>query len=190
MFVLGAVIMVGGAAVVFYDVLNGTNIRLPLGQVFVGASWTAVLVGMLGLYPEILDERPWLARAGAITAVIGVFGYAVMTVLFASAVVSVPMSSLEPLQPVFFLPMLVGTFLAFPLFAVAGILTGAYSRVVSVLLAAPTVIFVANVITGTGATSIFAVQIALIIVFGATGYLLRVDGASVDGRSATTDTTV
>lgn len=182
LFVLGAVLLVGTASVALYDVLQGTEVRLPLGQVFVGAGWGCVLLGMLGLTPGILAERRLLGRACALVAAIGAFGYLFMGVVYGAAVGPIAMSSLEPLEPIFLLTILAGTLLAFPLFAVAGVLTGAYSRLVSGLLVLPPVIFVVNVATGTTPESIFGVVVALILVFGTTGYLL--DDADSEGRGA------
>lgn len=190
LFLLGAVILAANAVIVLYDVVEGTVLRLPLGQVFVGTGWTAVLIGMLGLYPRLAEHRKWLARACAFFAAIGVIGYAVMTVVFAAAVGGLSESTVESLTPVFLPPVLVGSLIAFPLFAVTTLLTGAYSRPVGLLLAAPALIFVANVLTGGTATSIFAVLIALVVVFGTIGYSLRADSASAERTKSAAQTSV
>lgn len=190
MFLLGAGLLIINSGILVYDVIEGTELRLPLGQVFIGAGWAAVLVGMLGMYPRLADRRPWLARASALFAGIGIFGYTLMAVTHVAAVAGIPDSTLEPFVPVFFLPVLVGTFVAFPLFAATSLLTGAYSRPISILLVAPPVTFVVNVLTGPSAESILGVVVALVVVFATIGYLLRTDGGSVDRPPSPTDTSV
>lgn len=187
---LGAVLLAGAAVIVFYDVVQGTELRLPLGQVFVGSGWAIVLLGLLGLYPRLADRRPWLARVSAFFAGVGVYGYAVMAVIFAAGVAGLPESIAASYEPVFFPAVLAGTFLAFPLFAVAGLLTGAYSRGTSILLGAPPVIFVVNVLTGPSAESIFGVVVALIVVFGMIGYQLQRGGVTTDQTHSPADTSV
>lgn len=190
LFLLGAVILALNSGIVFYDVIEGTELRLPLGQVFVGTGWAATLLGTLGLYPDLVDRKPWLARASALFAAIGVIGYLVMAVIFAAAVAGLPESTVEALTPVFLPAVLAGTFLAFPLFGVTTLVTGARSRTVGVLLGAPAVIFVANVLSGPSAESIFVVLVALVLVYGSIGYLLRADGVSADQTSTPTETSV
>lgn len=58
LFLLGAVILAFNAGIVFYDVIEGTELRLPLGQVFVGTGWAAAPLGTLGVYPDLADRRP------------------------------------------------------------------------------------------------------------------------------------
>lgn len=190
LFLVGAGILALNSGIVFYDVIEGTELRLPLGQVFVGAGWATVSLGMLGLYPGLAGQRPWLARVSAFFAGVGVYGYAIMAVMFAAAVAAVPMSTVLSFKLVFFPAVLAGTFLAFPLFAVAGLLTGAYSRTVAILLGTPPVIFVVNVLTGSSPESIFGVLVALVLVFGTIGFLLRTDGGSVERTSSPTETSV
>lgn len=174
LFLLGAAILVGAAAIALYDVVQGTEVRLPLGQVFVGAGWAAVSLGMLGLYPDLRERNRWLGRICAVLVAIGVFGYVVMAVLYAAASLGgLPESTLEGLAPVFLPGVLVGTLLAFPAVAVGCLLADIQPRAVGVLLFAPPVVFVANVLTGPNPESIFGVLVALILVFGTLGYLLR-----------------
>jgi hypothetical protein len=123
MFFWGAAIIAGGALVVLYDISHGTDVKGILGQVFVGVSWTAVLVGMLGLYPRLADLRPRLAKACAFFAGVGVLGYVVMTAVVLAGVAGLPESTIHALVPVFLPPVGIGSLLAFPLFAVAGLAT-------------------------------------------------------------------
>lgn len=186
MFLAGAAILVGAAAIVLYDVFQGTELRLPYGQVFVGGGWTAVSLGLLGLYRDLRTRNRWLGRVSAALAVIGVLGYGVMTVLFAAAALGVlPESTLEGLTPVFLPGVLVGTFLAFPVAAVGSLLADVQPRAVGVLLFAPPVIFVTNVLTGSNAESIFGVLVALILLYGTLGYLLRTGTPATERQQPT-----
>lgn len=108
------------------------------------AGWTAAFVGLLGLYPRLVERTRWLSRAGATFAVLGVLGAVVSTLgnLFTLLGMAEPPAWVATLQ----LPLLVGIVLGFLSFAFAALRTGAVSRRVGVLLAAPAAIFVVNVV--------------------------------------------
>lgn len=131
-----------------------------------------------------------MARTSAVCAVIGVYGYTVMAVAFVIAVAGVSMETVLSYELVFFPAVMVGTFLAFPLFAVATLVTGVRSRLVGILLGTPAVIFVANVLSGPSAESIFVVLVALVLIYGPIGYLLRGDDVSAERTPAQSDTSI
>lgn len=191
MFLFGAVILIGAAVVALHDATRGTEMALPVGQAFIGAGWTALLVGLLGLYPRLADRSRWLSRAGLLFTVIGIVGYVVMTALSVAVFTNIVAGELES-YAILFLPLVaVGSFLAFPLIAIAILRSGVYSRTVGVLLFGPTAIFLANVLTGGNSPwSLVAVIVAQIVVYGTIGYLLRTDGVSEQRAPSPTDTSV
>lgn len=182
LFLLGAVIFAGNVVILAYDVATGAELRLPLGQAFVGAAWAAGNVGLLGLYSELVERKRWLTRAAAVCAVIGAVGYGVMGVVSLALFADLVAGSLDSLAQFFLPPVLVGTALSFPLFAIASLWTGVHSRPVGVLLFAPPAIFVANVASGPAPETILVVVVALALVWGTIGYLLR-NEVSPTGRA-------
>ncbi len=177
-FLIGGVILIGSAALAGYDVINGTDVRLPLGQAFIGAGWAVALIGLLGLYPRLADRSRWLARAAAAFTVIGILGYGVMSVVSFAAFAGFLGSELETIAPLFLPVVLIGTLLTFPLMSAASFRTDTYSQPVNILLLAPPVIFLVNVFTPTPAEVVFVIVVALIIVYVTLGYRLRTEARS------------
>lgn len=189
-FLVAGVMFVASAAVTVVDIAVGAEqLRLQLGQATVGAGWFAGLVGLLGLYPGLVDRNRWLVRVGAVFVALGLVGYAILTVGVLAIFAGVPEGDLAPLEPVFLPLMVVGSVLTFPLFGVAILRTDGQSRTVGILLIAQTVVFVVNAATPTPATLVLVVLIVLLVVNFGVGYLLRTERVATDRceREATRD---
>lgn len=176
-FLVGGLLMVVDAAFVAANIVTGAEDFLLLGQAFVGAAWTAALVGLLGLYPGLADRSPLPARAGAVFAVIGVITFAVMAVAVLVYYAGIPAGEYDAIS-VFFIPgVLVGSVLGFVAFGVASLRTDAYSRTLGVLLLVPAVLVAGNILRFI--VGLEAVSITLGIVIGdalamlAIGYVLQ-----------------
>ena len=91
-FLVGGVIFVADVALVGSHLASGTE-PAAFGQVLVGTAWTASFIGLLGMYPSLRDRSRWLARIGAICAVIGGVTMAVMALTFLGDVTNVLTSS-------------------------------------------------------------------------------------------------
>lgn len=183
-FLVGGLLMVVDAAFVAANVVTGTEDFLLLGQAFVGAAWTAALVGLLGLYPGLADRSRWLSRAGAVFAVIGVVTFAVMAVAVPVYYAGIPAGEYDAIS-MFFLPgVLVGSVLGFVSFGVASLRTGVHSRTIGILLLIPAILVATNVLRFV--VGLEAVAITLGIVIGdalamlAIGYVLRTEPTPTD----------
>lgn len=184
-FLVGGVMFVVTAGFNAADVAGGAgHTRLPLKQAFIGVGWTVGLVGLLGLYPDLVDRSRRLIRAGVVFTVIGILGYALMTVVSLAAFAGILESGLDSLAPAFLPPVLVGSVLTFPLFGAVVLRSGARSRALGALLLGPPLLFVANVLTPTPPSVVLGVVGGLTLVFFGIGYLLRTETAPSDGAES------
>lgn len=176
---VGILAILGGVA----DMLS---LSRELGQVFVGAGWTAALIGLLGLYPGLADRSRWLARAGAACAAIGTVVFAAMAVVMFVFVTGIVNGDFATLVPIFLPGVFVGSVLGFVLFAAASLRAGVHSRAFGVLLLIPAVIVVTNILVGANGMgsllSTIGIVVALVVVHSTIGYLLRTGGAHAGGE--------
>lgn len=95
---------------------------------------------LLGLYPVLVDRRPWLARAGGVCAVLAIVGSSL--VIGATAGLVPEEATWVAASQLLFI--IVGMSLAFLVFAVASLRSGVYSRTIGLLLLVPVVIMGLN----------------------------------------------
>lgn len=196
-FLIGGVIFAADTVLVASGLVPGTEPPLlTLGQAFVGASWTAAFVGLLGLYPGLAHRSRWLVRAGAIFAVVGAVTMAAMAATsfgYFAGVFAGGESGLSQVV-VYFLPgVLIGCVLGFVSFGVASLRTDVYPRSVGVLLLLLPLTVVFNLGTGMAGWNplpkLLGVVAVLSVTMLAVGYLLRTgDGpAGLGGMDAPSD---
>lgn len=173
-FLIAALWFALSVSITAFDIVVGAEqVRLQLGQATVGAGWMAGLVGLLGLYPRLVDRQRSLVRVGLVFTVVGLVGYAIMTVGVLAIFAGVPEGDVQPLQPVFLPLMLAGSVLTSPVFGLAILRSDARSRLVGMLLVAQTLVFIANALTPTPATVVFVVLLGLLLINVSVGHLLR-----------------
>lgn len=189
--------LVGGGLFAVFAVLWGIAAVTdfaprPAVDVVGPAGWTAAFFGLLGLYHGLSERTPWLARAGAVCATVGVVGGSVAAVVslgeLAGIVTEVPSwsAALTPLLVVGILP-------GFLAFAIASLRSDARSRTVGLLLLAPAAIFAVNIVrvgvlgprVPTGAPFVLGGGQALALL--AIGYALRTGGAGTGLAESPTD---
>lgn len=182
-FILGGLIFVADTALVAMHLFAGTEPG-PLGQGFVGAAWTASFVGLLGLYPRLVERTRRLAQAAAVFAVIGGIVMAAMGVSSFAYALGIPGGELGDVV-VYFLPgVFLGIVFGFGLFAVACLRTGAYStRVAGLLLVLP-LTFLFNIGTGIAGFNPLEKVLAVVAVLAVTklaiGFLLHDEARMTD----------
>jgi len=145
-FLVGGHLMVGNVAMVTANIVTGDEGLLVLGQGYFGAAWTAALLGLLGLYPELADRSRWLSRAGAAFAAIGVVVFAIMAVTSLVYYLGIPAGEYSDIGQFFIPGVLIGSVLGFGSFSAAVLGTGAYSRTVGVLLLILPLLVVTNIL--------------------------------------------
>jgi protein-S-isoprenylcysteine O-methyltransferase Ste14 len=73
--------LIAGGVLIVYAALTGLEAFLDITVEQKGLEVGHVIgfLGLLGLYPTLADRRPWLARAGAVAAILGVVAFSVFT---------------------------------------------------------------------------------------------------------------
>ncbi len=193
-----ALLLAGGALAVVYallfavEAIQGTTI--PQKDVAAGAAFTLAFIGLLGVYPAVVDGGRWLARIGAVCAAIGAFGFAAV---FATGVAKLAglMPTPEPawLGVLEILPI-IGLLPGFLLLGVASLRGETHPRAVGYLLLVPTVAFSANfvalVTVGDGNLSPWFFSVVTLAeaagLLGA-GYFLRQGGFDAGRAASPTD---
>lgn len=188
-FLIGGLLLGVDAVFVATNIVTGAERYLFLGQAFVGAGWTAGLLGLLGLYPGLADRSRWLSRVSAVFAVIGVATFAVMAVSVLVYYTGIPAGEFEPIS-VYFIPgVLIGSVLGFISFSAASLRTGAHSRTFDVLLLIPALLVLSNFlrfIAGNESTTItLGIVVGDALALLAIGYLLRNGSPQATRRTAT-----
>lgn len=184
---LGGLIFVLDTALVAMHFFAGTEPG-PLGQGFVGAAWTASFVGLLGLYPRLVERSRRLTQAGAVFAVIGAIVMAAMSVTSLAYALGIPGGQLGDVAMYFLPGVFLGIVFGFGLFAVACLRTGAYpTRIAALLLVLPlTFLFnIGSSIAGFGSLgTVLAVVAVLAVTKLAIGVLLHNGRAVADTEVA------
>jgi len=182
-FLLAGMILAINAAIVAAEVVAGVENWRTLGQIFVGAGWTAAFIGLLGLYPGLADRSRWLSRAGAFFAVIGAIVFAVMGVASVGYYTGILAGDMTALVPLFLPGVVLGSILGFVTISVASLRTDVYSQTVGVLLLIPPTLVILNLITGI--TGIESATATLAIVIGDTLAMLAIGNVLRKGEVPT-----
>lgn len=187
--------LAGGVLLAAYAAFNGidasTAAAYPNVENVLGPAGFALgFVGLLGLYPRLVDRRPRLARAGAVCVALGTVGFSVIAVANLGQLVGV-LSGDQPSWAVVFVALAgAGMIPGYLCFAAATWRTGVGSRRLGLLLLAPLAVFAAMVASST--LGFFSQWLAVAISGGqavahlAIGYALRVARGPV-GREVPSD---
>jgi hypothetical protein len=188
-------LIAGGVLVVFAALLGieaFTDRTFPT-DIFGPGGFAIAFLGLLGLYPRLAEEAPWLARIGAVSAPIAVLGASVTSVWYIGVAIGIfPGDPAPAYIAVFVLGIFIGFLVAFPSFAVATLRTDSYSRTLGVLLLAPTGPFVLMLVllpvTGGTAVGAFVLDSGEAIFMLAIGYTLRTENAPTSPTKPLADT--
>lgn len=136
--------LVGGGLVVIYAAVNGT---VALGDPMLNQNpfkfgYVLGFLGLLGLYPTLAERRPWLARTGAVAAVLGMVGLSVFVVKSLAALAGiVPVA--DPVWYRFLVPLpLTGFVVGYLGFGLASLGADVYPSTLGFLLLIPGLIVV------------------------------------------------
>lgn len=137
--------LVGGALLAGHAAVQGIEAFTPLTpptDVFGAAGHLVALVGLVGLYPVIVDRTPAIARTARAVAVVPLMGWIAMTGAQLLAVAGI-VPSLNRLLPGALMVLVVGsTIIAYVLFGVATLRADEGSWMVGLLVVAPAVLLV------------------------------------------------
>lgn len=179
-FLIGGAIFVADVALVASHLASGTEPG-AFGQALVGSAWTASFIGLLGMYPSLVDRNRWLAQIGVVCAVIGGITMAVMALAsigYSTGILSGELSEFV----MFFLPgTFIGIVLGFGSFSVASLRAEIYSPSVGLLFLLLVLTFLFNIgssIAGfSSLTTVLGVVCVLALSKLALGYMFRSEKA-------------
>ena len=137
-FTLGGALLVASALIPI-GLASVTEWSWVSGLVLVGSSVVAIGVGLLGTFPQVRDQAPWLARIGALCATVaGVAAVGLIllvgTAVTAAVTLGVPLPKPMGVFQVLALAMAGGLALGFVLLGVARVRTGGTSDIPGSLL--------------------------------------------------------
>lgn len=190
-FVVGGLILACDAFLVSAEILTGSEHWILLGQAFVGAGWTAALLGLLGVYPDLADRSRRTARVGAVFAVIGVVTFAAMAVTVLVYYAGIPSGSYEDVGMLALPGVIVGSVLGFVTFGAASLRAGVHSRTFGILLLVPPLLVVTNIVRFIAGVESTTVTLAIVILDGLAmlvlGYVLRSERTPTERPERTPD---
>lgn len=172
MFLIGGCLMMGHAGVLgvraFSDLTTPPDLFAPVGHL-------VALVGLVGLYPLLVDRWPWMTRTAVAVAVVAIVSWGVMTASRLLTVVGAGGSDMLPGAVVGL--MFVSTVLTYFSFGVVITRVSAVAWRVGLLaltVAALLVgVLVASVVIGVAALEGFVVAVGLSLTMVSMGYTLR-----------------
>jgi len=173
LFLVGGGLLVGHAAMSAVHAF--TDIATP-PDAFVTTGHFVALVGLLGLYPELVNGTRRLARVAAAAGTVALVSWFVMTVVRFFELAGLVSSLGEALPETFFLVVLASTILTYGLFGVATLRIDR-SRTVGLLVLVPglltTALVVDSALTGVSAFDGVIIGGGLALSMLALGYTLR-----------------
>lgn len=147
LFLVGAALYAVFVASEILATYNGTPI--PQDTTFASAATVLIPLGLLGLYPALVERRPYLSRVAAVLAVIGAISW---SIVFVGGGILEPTGILTEAPGPLALSPFVGmatTHLAFALFGITVLLVDIYPKAIGVfLLVAAVGPFLLGLLTG------------------------------------------
>lgn len=152
-------LLLGGGGVITHAAINAVEAFTALTappDVFVTTGHLVALVGLIGLYPALVERTPRLARFGLAVGAVAIASWVVMTVGQFLAVAGVWASLAAVLPGAFFVVVLAATILTYAAFGTATLRGGGYPRTDGLLVLAPAVLIAALAIDATvnGSTAV------------------------------------
>lgn len=181
--------LAAGAVLSAYAALNGllafTDVSVE-ADVF-QAGYVLGFLGLLGLYPRLADRSPWLARIGGSTALLGLVAFSVFTANRLAELGGLA-SGNPPGWAIFTAMAAAGFVVGYLAVGAAALRTGAYPRIVGLLLLLPAIIIVlmfATMATGlVSPESVFVVSAGQAMTHLAIGATLEVESDSPERKEA------
>jgi hypothetical protein len=183
-FVIGGAIFVADVALLASHVAAGTE-PAAFAQSLVGAAWTASFIGLLGTYPSLSSGSRWLARIGAVFAVIGGITMAVMALASLGYSAGLLDGTLSDVVMLFLPGVSLGIVFGFGLFGVVILRTETYSRTVGLLFLVLVLTFLFNLGSGIAGFGTLMTVLGVVAVLAVTklalGYLFRTGNVATTG---------
>lgn len=178
LFLAGGGLVAGHAAI---RGLEAFTAMAPPPDVFGPVGYFLAIVGLLGLYPALVDRAPRLARAGAAIAVVPLVGWSWFSIAAFAELAGIVSAASAMIPGPVFLVHVVTLVLTYGLFAVASLRAGRSLRLVGALLLAPPILMstmvVAAAVVGNSTSGAFLVGSLQAVVHLSIGGVLRAGAA-------------
>lgn len=143
-FLVGGLMFIPKVIIEAADIVRGVERFGTLARVFLGAGWTAAFLGLLGFYPSLDDKSPWLARTGALFALIGGITFTVMAAVSLGYFTNLINGEVSEVL-IYFIPgVFGGIVLGFGSFGIASLKTNIYSKGIGLLFLLLPITFLFN----------------------------------------------
>lgn len=176
-FLVGGLILACDAVLITAEIVSGVENWILLGQAFVGLGWTAALLGLMGVFPDLADRSRWTARAGAVFVVVGVVTFAAMAVTVLAFYTGIVAGSWEDVSSLPLPGVIIGSVLGFITFSVASLRAGVHSRRFGLLLLVPPLLVVTNIVRFVAGFESTTITLAIVVLDAlamlSLGYVLR-----------------
>ena len=181
LFLIGGSLLLGHAAMLGVRAVSELTVPPdPFGP----AGHLVALVGLLGLYPALVDRKPAMVPAAGIAAGVALVSWGVMSITRLLAVVGIVPSVSDLLPGVFFVLLFASTVFTYVLFSVAAGRTDDIPWTVGLLILAPAVLLVVvlvdSAVTGVSDLEGVVIGTGLALSMLALGYSLRTWDAASD----------
>lgn len=190
LFLVGGGLVVGHAAI---RALEAFTTVTPPPDVFAPLGYLVALVGLVTLYPSLVDRSPYVTRIATVLAAIPLVGWSGFAVTGLLELVEVAPALVAPLPAEWFVVHMAALILTYGLFALACLRSGTLGRAVGLLLFAPPLLFIvmlaAAAVLGYSAVGAFVVGGAQAIVHVGVGAALWVRRPAVESAPAVDATT-
>lgn len=193
LFLTAGTILLGFAASLFIiGILEAAPQDAFEYRVFSGAGYGLAFLGLLGLYPELVKQQPWLSRAAGVFALLGAVMFGLSFVTVGLPGVAFLFGVAEPFALLNFAGLLFG----FLLFGLATLRSDTHPRRLGVLLVLPSVFvainFIGGIVTGSNWTFpwlVVALGSGQSLTMLAIGYTLRAEDILTDRARSPADAT-
>lgn len=180
-----ALFLVGGGLVAGHAAVRGIEAFTPMApppDVFGPLGYLLALVGLLGLYPALVDRTPRMVRFGAVVAAVPLLGWIAITIATMAEAVGVLGTPLAVLFGSLFVVHVVTLVLTYVVFGVACVRAGGHWRPAGLLLLAPPALLASLVVgaavLGDSTTGAFVIGSLQAVVHLSIGGVLRAGAAS------------
>lgn len=137
LFLVGGGLVVGHAAVRGIEAFTATA---PPPDVFGPPGYLLALLGVLGLYPALVERTPRVARLAAVVALVPLVGWVGLSAVSFAAAAGVSVVQAPEGLGGLFVAHIVGVVLTYVLFGLASLRAGVHSRSIGLLLLMPPVL--------------------------------------------------
>lgn len=178
--------LIGGAIVVAYAIIEAlpafTESKFPIVRNVLTVGYVLAFLGLFGQYRALSDTQKWLARIGAVAAVLGAVGFSFNALVSLGQLGGIVPREAPSWTNVFVPLAIIGMVIGYLAMGTASLRGDVYSRGLSLLLLVPgtvfVILFVGLFTIGLGQWGFIFTGTEALAILGV-GYLLRTESPSI-----------